>query len=133
MCGSFVAVVRQTVVALPSMTLLAGVGELSAATVQPLVGRGAAWVTATGTAAGMTCVACGSAEEVSGFRSCNPYALPMRTHRTAVAAARGRQVRTRTMPPRSGQAGNSTRDQSARIGPTGHIRIGQAYVRFSGV
>ncbi|MFF5292127.1 hypothetical protein [Paractinoplanes globisporus] len=63
MWGSLVAAVRHTVLAFPSMVLKAEDVKLSAVTVQPLAGSGAAWVTATGTADGMMCAACEPAAE----------------------------------------------------------------------
>jgi hypothetical protein len=61
-CGSAVAAVRHVVAGSLSMALPATVepAELSAVTLQPVRGSGAGVVTATGTALGMMCAACGS-------------------------------------------------------------------------
>ena len=60
--ASAVAAVRHVVAGLLSIALPASVpvGELSAVTLQPARGSGAGVVTATGTARGITCAACGS-------------------------------------------------------------------------
>ena len=61
-CGSAVAAVRHVVAGLLSIAFAATVepAALSAVTVQPVRGSGAGVVTATGTARGMICPACGS-------------------------------------------------------------------------
>jgi hypothetical protein len=90
-CGSAVAAVRQTVagslsIAFPAVVVPA---ELSAVTLQPVRGNGAGVVTATGTARGMMCAACGSRASAGPPASpCRTTAAPVKAHINRVAAAR---------------------------------------------
>src|SRR3954447_15898262 len=96
--GRAVAAVFQKVAALPSRTLAADACASSAVTVHPVRGRGAAWVTATGTACGITWPACGSTGAADGpeGRPCKATALPTSRHMMAVAVARDHHL----FPPR---------------------------------
>ena len=103
-CGRAVASVRQVVDGSLSTALPASVplGELSAVTLQPVRGSGPTALTATGTARGMTCAACGSRAATGKSASrCSSTAAPVQTHMIKVAPARDHSL-VFTSAPRSG-------------------------------
>ncbi|BCJ46566.1 hypothetical protein GCM10010168_62050 [Actinoplanes ianthinogenes] len=125
-CGSAPVPLSHAVALSPSSTRAAVDCPLSAVTVQPVRGSGNGVVTATGTARGMMCPACGSgaAGAAAGAGRCSATAAPAIRHMTRAAAVLAHHppwIRMFVPPDRSRE--NHIASVDVRLSPSGQSGV----------